>query len=204
MAVTYPVTLPATPGFTATRFRLVSNTLVHQSPLSRVEQALERAGALWAAEYTLPTMKRAQAAAWVAALVSLRGRFGTFSAFDPDAKTARGSAPGTPLVMGASQTGHALISDGWGLSQTGILFAGDYIEVAGRLYMIVQDASSDGAGTGEATLSIEPALRESPADNAAIITANTKVKMRLSADETGWDADQVSRFGLSFAGVEAL
>lgn len=202
MAITYPLTLPASPGFVTSRFRLVSNVTVHASPLSKVEQVLERDGALWGADYGLPPMKRAQAAAWIAALVALRGRFGTFYAFDPDARTPRGVATGTPLVDGASQAGNTLNTKGWSVSVTGIVKAGDYLEVNTRLHMVVQDANS--AAGGLAALAIEPKLRESPADNAAITMTNAKVRMRLAANEVAWDADNVARFGLSFAAVEAL
>jgi hypothetical protein len=135
-------------------------------------------------------------------LVALRGRFGTFYAYDPDARTPRGAASGTPIVSGASQTGNSLVTSGWTTDVTGILKAGDYIEVGARYYMVVEDANSDGGGA--ATLSVEPHLRESPGDTVSIVTTNPKVTMRLSGNEVSWDTDQLSLFGLNFAAIEAL
>jgi hypothetical protein len=70
---------------------------------------------------------------------------------------------GTPLVNGASQTGTSLIVDGI----TGIPQAGDVFKIAGvdLIYTVVTDAS---VSSGAATLSINPALDSSPADDAVI------------------------------------
>lgn len=205
MAITYPLTMPAAPGFRTSRFGLVRNVAVFTSPLTGAQQTLERPGARWIAEYGLPPMRRDQAAVWLGFLAGLRGRAGTFKGFDTDAKTARGVATGTPRVKGAGQTGSALATDGWTPSTTGILKTGDYLSLGApeqRLYMVVEDAASDGAGN--ATLSIEPALRESPDDAAVLTTAAPHGVFRLASDEVGWDADHIGRFGLTFAAIEAL
>lgn len=83
--------LPSTPGFAASRFGLVSNTQVFENPLTGQAQTLERPGARWQASYTLPPMKRAEAAQWQSFLAQLRGGAGRFYGFDPDAKTPRGT-----------------------------------------------------------------------------------------------------------------
>jgi len=200
MTISYPVTMPTTPGFVSSRFWLRSNTTVFTSPISKVEQVLERQGARWAAEYVLPPMKRATAAAWVAFLVSLRGRRGTFYGFDPDAKTMLGTATGTILVNGSSQTGNALAVDG--LSAGGTILMGSYIQVGLYLYMVVEDATAN--GSGEVTLSIEPALRTSPGNNDSVTVTNPKCIMRLTEDDVSWDADRCSKFGIQFSAIEAL
>lgn len=201
MVISYPLTMPASPGFQSARFTLVSNTAAFRSPLTGHVQVLERQGARWQVVYTLPPMKRALAAAWVAFLTALRGFRGTFNGFDPAATTPQGTGNGTPLVNGAGQTGHSLVTDGWAASET-VLKAGDYLEVNARLHQVAEDATSD--ASGNATLEIEPQLRESPSDNAAITVTNPKVKMRLVANEAGWDIDTAEFFGLTFAGEEAL
>lgn len=200
MAISYPVTMPTTPGFVSSRFLLRSNTTVFASPLSQVEQVLERQGARWAGEYVLPPMKRAVAANWVAFLVSLRGRRGTFYGFDPDAKTLLGTATGTILVNGASQTGNTLAVDG--ISASGTILKGTYIQVGVYLYMVVEDATAN--GSGEATLSIEPGLRTSPANNDGVTVTNPKCIMRLAEDQVSWDANRASVFGIQFTAIEAL
>lgn len=204
MAITYPLTMPATPGLRASRFGLARNVALFESPLSGAQQTLERPGARWTAEYTLPPMRRTAAARWIAFLAGLRGRTGTFKGFDPDARAPQGSGAGAPLVKGAGQTGTLLATDGWAPSSV-VLMAGDYLSFAlpdQRLHMVVEDATSDGAGN--ATLSVEPALRVSPTDDAPIATTEPFGLFRLASDEIGWDADHVGRFGLVFAAIEAL
>lgn len=195
------VSMPSSPGFTRTRFGLRANTQGFESPLNRSVQTLELVGARWFAEYELPAMSRAQAAAWLAFLVGLQGRAGRFYGFDPDAKTPQGTWAGTPLVNGASQTGSSLILDGFSASAT--VKAGDYFTVNGELKMITADGTAD--GTGNLTVSFKPSLRASPADDAAITSSNPTCTMMLIDDEQSvWDASELSLFGLRFAGVEVF
>ncbi len=202
MAISYPIQMPGSPGVRTARFGLVAATTVFRPELGGPETVLARQGSRWRAVFTLPPMPRADAGAWTAFFAALRGAFGTFEGYDPAARTPRGAAGGTPLVAGGSQTGNALATDGWPASTTGVLLAGDYIELDGRYHMVVEDASSD--GTGAATLSIEPALRSSPPDNEPIVTANPVCVMRLAANEVGWDVSAAVHYGFSFAAIEAL
>jgi hypothetical protein len=197
--------MPGSPGFRASRFGLRTNTLLYESPASRAVQTSERAGAQWWLEAELPPMRREQAAAWIAFLAELRGPVGTFRGYDPDAREPRGIATGTPRVMGAGQSGHALATDGWTPDTPGILRAGDYLALASprqRLHQVVADAASD--GSGRATLSIVPPLRESPADDASLTVVQPFGLFRLADDEIGWDADHAAVFGLRFRAREAL
>ncbi len=57
------LTMPAAPGFRASRFGLIANTQTFRSPLDGTLQTLELTGARWQANYELPPMARAQAAA---------------------------------------------------------------------------------------------------------------------------------------------
>jgi hypothetical protein len=180
--------MPAAPNFTRSRFGLETNTQTFESPLTRNVQRVLLGGARWTASYTLPRMNRAQAAAWQAFFLQLEGRTNTFSGFDPDAKTPRGAATGTPLVNGGSQTGSSLTIDGCTASVTAWLKAGDYFAVNGELKMLTSDASTN--GSGQTTLSFKPALRGSPADNAAITVQNPTAAMILSDDmQAMWETD---------------
>ena len=203
MAISYPLSFPDT-DFRAARISLASNTMVIQSPLSKVMTTLERDGALWIGQFTVVAKARASAAAWTAFFTALRGQVGTFYGYDPLATSPRGSAPGSPIVKGSSQTGNTLNTDGWGLNESDVLLAGDYIEVNSDFHMVVQDASSDGVGTGEATISIEPKLRASPSDNAVITTSAPKVIMRLISSVVAWDEDVAGFYGFTFTGIEVL
>lgn len=113
-------------------------------------------------------------------LLKLNGQENTTLVPDFDQATPNGIGTGTPLVNGASQTGETLVTDGWTASQTGILKAGDKISVENYIYMVVDDANSD--GSGNATFNIKPALRSSPANNASIDVTYPATLCRLATN----------------------
>jgi hypothetical protein len=206
MPISYPLSLPTTAGIM--RVRLVANDVVgvSQSPFTAVQQVYRYTGQFWEADITLPPMKRADAEYWISFLLKLNGPFGTFLMGDPNGATARGAATGTPLVNGAGQMGNELVTDGWTTSTTGILKAGDYIQLGtgatSRLYKVLDDVNSD--GSGNATLTLWPDLRSAPADNAAITVSNTKTTFRLNSAQTSWDINEATIYGLTFGAREAL
>jgi hypothetical protein len=185
------ITMPSTPGFISSKFGLETNTQTFSSPLTKNVQRLLLGGARWTASYTLPKMKRERAAAWQAFFLSLDGGLNTFNAFDPDAKQPRGIATGTPLVNGANQTGNTLVIDGCTASVFGWLRAGDYVSVNGELKMATADCNTD--GSGNATISFKPAIRNSPSDNSAVTVRNATCTMVLADDNQAmWDTDMNS------------
>jgi hypothetical protein len=206
MAVSYPLSIPTNKGIAA--IRLTANNVVgiSQSPFTAKQQVYKYTGQFWEAEVSLPPMKRADAEYWISFLLKLNGSYGTFLLGDPNGQTARGIATGTPLVNGASQTGQDLITDGWTPSQTGILKAGDYIQLGSsstaQLYKVLDDVNSD--GSGNATLTLWPDLRTAPADDAVITVSNPKGVFRLAASSQAWNIDEATFYGLTFAAREAL
>ena len=84
-----------------------------------------------------------------------------------------GSFDGTPIVMGASQTGATVVLDGFGGAVSGVLLKGDIIELAGcyavkpvsgealpylRQFVVTADVDSVATGTGQATVPIYPSI----------------------------------------------
>lgn len=206
MAITYPITLPTAPAFRSLHFAPRAVVAVSASEFTATEQVQAHQGEHWTVDCVLPPMQRGEAEAWIAALLSLNGRQGTFLLGDQYGATPRGSVPGTPQVDGAGQTGRSLDTKGWTAGQTGILLAGDYLQIGSgstqRLYRVVQDADSDGSGL--ATLEIWPRLRESPSDSAGITTSACKGLFRLAANQMEWSIDEAAFYGLGFGAVEAL
>lgn len=201
MAISYPLSLPSTD---IAQVRLVANSMVgiSQSPFTAVQQVYKYTGQYWEADISLPPMKRAVAEYWISFLLKLNGSYGTFLLGDPNGATPRGVATGTPLVKGANQGGSDLLTDGWTTSTTGILKAGDYIQIGTYLHKVLDDVNSD--SSGNATLTLFPDLRESPADNAAITVSSAKGLFRLSSGQTSWDINEASIYGITFAAREAL
>jgi len=131
VAITYPLSPPTTPGFRRAQFAARSVAGITSSPFTGQQQVYSWPGEWWEATAELPAMIRADAEAWIAFLASLRGVYGTFLLGDPAGKTPRGSAAGAPAsVDGAAQLGSSLATLAWTASQSGILLAGDYIQIA--------------------------------------------------------------------------
>ena len=198
--------LPENSYITST-FGLESNTQIFTSPLSNNSQILELTGARWTASYTVANKTAANAGAWIAFLTKLRGQANSFYGYDPKRVAAQGNAGGTPLVKGASQTGNSLITDGWTNSVTNILKAGDMIAfdtTDGReLKMVTANANSD--GSGNCTVSIEPSIRTSPANDATIIVATPTCVMRLQDDnQAQWTVNELGLYEIKFSGIEVF
>lgn len=176
------------------------------SPFTASQQVYKYSGQYWEADITLRPMTRDEAEYWISFMLKLNGAYGTFLLGDPNGATPRGVATGTPLVKGANQTGNELLTDGWTNSITGILKAGDYIQLgtgaSARLHKVLDDVNSDSGGN--ATLTIYPALRSSPADNSAITVNNAKGVFRLSSNQTAWDIRESAIYGITFGAREAL
>jgi len=107
---------------------------------------------------------------WQVAMLKLNGRDGTFYMQDPIGAVHRGiynlASPGAPLVAGGNQNGPDLTTDGWPVSLAGMLKAGDFIAIQGRLYQLMADATSSAGGLS--TLQIWPHATPAILDNAVI------------------------------------
>lgn len=206
MAVTFPLAIPTNKGLA--KIRLTANNVVgvSQSPFTAKQQVYKYTGQFWEADISLPPMKRADAEYWISFLLKLNGSYGTFLLGDPNGATARGVATGTPLVKGANQTGADLITDGWTPNTTGILKAGDYIQLGtgstSLLHKVLDDVNSD--GSGNATLTLWPDLRTAPSDNAAIVVSSPKGVFRLTANQQAWDINEATFYGITFGAREAI
>lgn len=206
MAISYPLTLPTHTGIRAITIRARNLTALSSSPFTFKQQAISHAGQRWEAEVTLPPMKYEDAEVWIAWMMSLKGRVGTFTMGDPNRSTPRGSAGGTPLVNGADQSGTTLTIDGATASQTGWLKAGDYIQLGTglhtMLHKVLTDADSD--ASGNVTLDVWPSMRCVPDDNDPVTVSGAKGLWRLTDDAHEWSVNEAAIYGLTFACVEAV
>ncbi len=208
----YPLSLPASPKPRESIMRLMRSVGSAKSPFTLSRQDEKHQGAQWQIEQSYPRMFRAEAAEWQAFLLRMQGRFGTCLIGDPDAETPRGTATGTPLVDSAGSPSINLARDttlftkGWTAGITGIMLKGDYLQLGSgltaELYMAVEDANSDGSGL--AALEIEPPLRSDHSTDEAIVVNSAKGLFKLVANDDGWDANAVSRYGFSIGFEESL
>lgn len=203
MTISTPMTLPSDPGPRAAAWRLRSAVEVSTSPYDFQLQTHINAGARWEVEITLPKLTEAEARDWIAFLAACNGQQRSFYLGPSLFSTPSGNAGGTPLVRGASQTGSSLITDGWTGSTANILKAGDFFQVENRLYMNLQNVSTNSGG--EATLDISPPLRSSPADNAPITTSSPKgIFVLESSNVPIMTLDAQKMVSIAFKAVESL
>lgn len=150
---------------------------VSTSPFTGTQQVQDWGGAWWEYDIEFSIRQGSDGRRLSAFFAALRGPADTFIFRDPFIENP--AALGTPLVNGASQTGSSLITDGWG---TRPMFAGDFFQLGTlgttQLYQITADAAPSG---GNMTLQFVPALRSSPANNAALNVVNPGVLLRLSS-----------------------
>ena len=178
-------TFPATPAFRSLNVKSIQHTYVSRA-LSGRRQTRQIGGQYWQMTATFPPMTRAQFAPIYAFVVKQRGRYESFSIVPTVVSTGQGAPAGTPLVNGASQTGRTLLTDGWN-NDIQIFKAGDFLKIAGndKVYMVMQDVSSNSSGATESSgvreLIIEPALVESPADDAAITHTSVPFTVALTS-----------------------
>lgn len=203
---TYPIS-PPNNHITSMVLTLDFANALTESPMSYASQVYDWGGIRWKLNFTLPPLKREAAEEWIAFILALRGRKGTFLAGDPSGGTPRGVGGGTPLVNGANQTGQTLVIDGCPLSTTGWLKKGDYFQLGtgltSRLYKLIEDVNTD--GSGNATLEFVPSLRSLSVNNEALTITNAKGLFRNAENSTAWTADASGKvFHFSFAAMEAL
>ena len=205
---TYPLTMPATPSFKSSEFTLRRKVGLSESPYTGSQQVYEFDYALWAGTVTLPPMKRENARNWIAFLLQLHGRRGTFLLGDPDAKTSQGTISGVVTVSGAHSAGDYTLSLDTAQNSASDQFkVGDYIQIgsgaAAKLHLIVENSGASGV-TGIVDVTIEPALKVAYTGGESVSYTNPVGNFRLQSNDVSWSADHVSNFGLSFAFIEAL
>lgn len=207
MSITYPLSLPSAPGSRSTVLKATSIIGIAKSPFTAQQQVFQWPGEFWQLQISLPPMNRMTAEKWFSFLVALRGQLGTFYAGDDQCTTPQGVATGTPLVNGAQGSmSNTLATKGWTHNVTGILLAGDYIQLgtgtAQRLYKVLTDADSD--SSGNATFDIFPTLREGVTDSQPLTITNCMGTFRLAENDRERSADYTRLYGIDFKAIEAI
>jgi hypothetical protein len=108
-----------------------------------------------------------------------------------------GVGGGTPLVMGAGQSGSSLIVDGAPAGQAGWLLPGDMITVTGGAVVFDVTAPVNVSGGGVATIPITPPIfvGQEPGDNAPVEIDPTQVFFdAVLFDVSDFPAQDVTRY----------
>lgn len=204
MTITYPMNAPTTAESSESTMTLIGrNSIAYgESPFTYKQFVHDYDGDAWMLIISIDPLDRPLVQAWGALLTALRGRYGTFLWGPALQSTPLGIGGGTPLVMGAGQSGRTLNVDGCTPS-TQFLKAGDLFSISNRLYQNLIDVSAN--GSGQATLDIWPKLRGTISDNAPLTLSSPKGTWRLSSNEQIlYEAQQTKLFPITLVAQEAL
>ena len=200
MAGTFPTTIaPRALNFSSNRPTNTSYTL-----------SGKRSTKLFASQYfsftiTMPLMTQAQFQEYHAFLVKQKGSFETFDIDYPLDNQGAGKANTSVLTREAHSVGDSTIAvDGISASQDDALKAGDLIKFSGhnKVYMVTADVNAN--GLGQSTISIEPPLQATLADDESVDMNKPTFKVALMQDDILYSTDALGLFSLSFEVREIL
>lgn len=199
MSIAYPLSLPSVSGIRGIELRAVNAVAYSQSPFTFAGQAHAYPGQMWQADVRLPAMTADDGEQWVAFLVALRGRFGTFLLGDPSRTTLRGTATSCTVTGTAgSNTVSATVPVG----ET--LLTGDYIQLGSGATATLHKVLVNYTGTGAAAnLEIWPALRVNRTAATATLT-NARGLFRLASNQQGWSINEARIYNIGFEAMEAI
>lgn len=162
MPISYPLTLPSTPGPRHVEWLSDSSVASSVAPATFQFSRYDYAGKMRSIRIEYPPMTLANGKIWTAAIYKLNGAAGTFYFGDTVGKVGQGTLAGAAAVNGAGQTGGILVMDG--LDGGDSVVAGDWLSVGDRLYTVLTDASESG---GSMSVAVWPDV-DDLADDAAI------------------------------------
>jgi hypothetical protein len=176
---------------------------IGRSPFTGQTQVQSWPGAdMWDASIALPKLTAEDAAVWSAFLAETRGTLNVFFLSDPTYKGPRGTLKGSPVVSGVNNAMATVLNTrGWTASLYRLLLPGDYLQLGNRLHRVLDQVNSD--GSGNATISIWPTLREATADGDAINFNNPKGLFRFVSNRRSVLTDETRLSGVTLKAIEA-
>ena len=186
------ITMPTTPNFTRSSFRLFRAIGQTASPFTGKQLSQEFDAVFWEAEVTLPPLNRTQASEWQSFLMQLKGSVNHFKFADPDALTNQGTFNTTHLLgdKRINNTSVALTVTNTntftaGASTFSNAVAGDFIHVTGM-------ANEENNGTHKITtvtsatvVVVDSVLTNVSSTSGCKVQQNVKGATALSLDTTG-------------------
>jgi hypothetical protein len=200
MAVVYPISTPTNVGIASIELRAKNAVALAQSPFTYNQQVHQYSGQQWEADVTLPPMNRDDAEAWIAFLMRLQGRVGTFLLGDPAAKSVRGTATSGTFTCDGDfdDTCYANITSGKTLK------AGDYFQLGSGSDATLHKVLADFTGTGSnAEIEVWPQPRKARSSVTMDFT-EAKGVFRLNTNEVSWSVNDASFYGITFGCMEVI
>ena len=172
------ITLPSTPKPQTMSWKLMMPTQANTSAWTGKRQIVSSGRGWWECEFNLPPIVGSiNINPWRAFLALARGTANDF--YVPVDPTAQSALSNTVLTNGVDQVGRNIATDGWPNSTT-VLRAGQFITINEQLLQVTSDVTSN--GSGQATIAVEPPVRQVVADNSAVEYKNPFCKMYLTEE----------------------
>ena len=192
-------TYPTSPEFRTLDFSSEQKTLTSTTDSGKMF-SVQIDGQRWKFSASYPPLSRSDFAPVYAFIVKQRSQKETFTIVPPVISSAQGNVSGTILVNGSHTAGDTTITVD---AMTGTLKAGDLIKFAhSKVYMVVSDVTAD--GSNEATITIEPPLREALADNSSVTYDNIPFTVRLTNDIQQFNTSDIDKYTFEVDFIEAL
>lgn len=200
-AFSYPLTMPSHPKPRSANYRLMSAQVESKSPFSFSSQVASWGGQQWEVDLDYPPMTKVQARSWVAFLLELRGKTGTFY-FHPPEDPVLGIGGGSPIVSTAIDIAKISIT-GAPVSTAGWLASGDYFSFAnGELKRVIGNVDTD--GSGHAQIIYQPNSRQAPSPTSQIATTNAKGIFCLVSPNIQFSVELLQLHGIRLVIEEAI
>lgn len=197
MSISYPLTMPANPGFVSAEFTPISFVGSSRSP-STGEQDIY----VWPGQWSefllnLPPMTESDAAIWAAFFLKCRGISGTFYFTPPNRVRSAGTIAGSVTVGAGAVAGNTVLPISGG---SGSFAVGDWIQVAlgasAKLHRIMQ--------VNAGSLDVFPVLRSAYSNGTAITYVNPVGVFRLGDQVSELYDEEIICNGIEFKIKEAL
>ena len=172
------ITLPTTPKPQTLAWRLVMPSQANISSWTGKRQVMASGRGWWECDFNLPPIVGStNVNPWRAFVALARGTANDFHV--PVDPTAQSALSNTVSTNGANQTGRSIATDGWPNSTT-VLLAGQFVTINGQLLQVTANVTSN--GSGQATIAVEPPVRQPVADNSAVEYKNPFCVMYMTEE----------------------
>ena len=189
---------PTSPNFRSLNFKDNRPTLVNQT-LSGKKQVRQIGSQYFSFTVQMPPLQQEKAQEVFAFLQKQKGSFEDFTIVAPLDNLGAGKAETDIQVVNAHVSGDASIAlDGFTANQTGALKAGDLIKFANHSKVYMVRDTADSLSAGEMTLTIEPNLVASLADNEAVTVNKPSFTVYLENNEIMYSTDASGFYSISF------
>ena len=193
-------TYPTTPEFASIGFASEQKTITSTTDSGKMF-SVQVDGQRFKFSASYPPMSRSEFAPVYAFIMKQRSQKETFQIALPDLKNAKGDISGIVSTNGSHSAGDTTIDV---QNITGTILAGDFIKfnTHSKVYLVVEDATGD--SNDEATITIEPPLREDVDTDVVMLYDNVPFTVRLTNDVQEFNTGDLDLYRFEVDFIEAL